>query len=72
MPSQFEYRRWDGTQEGLVDDTDAVLAQLTDDLLANGDLHEALRRMLNRGWRTPDGQDVQGLRELLDRVRQER
>jgi uncharacterized protein with von Willebrand factor type A (vWA) domain len=72
VPSQFEYRRWDGTQEGLVDDTDAVLAQLTDDLLANGDLHEALRRMLNRGWRTPDGQDVQGLRELLDRVRQER
>ncbi len=72
MPWQFEYRRWDGSQEGLVDDTDAVLAQLTDDLLANGDLHEALRRMLNRGWRTPDGQDVQGLRELLDRVRQER
>jgi uncharacterized protein with von Willebrand factor type A (vWA) domain len=72
VPWQFAYRRWDGSQEGLIDDTDAVLAQLTDDLLANGDLHEALRRMLNRGWRTPDGQDVQGLRELLDRVRQER
>ena len=72
MPWQFEYRRWDGSQQELVDDTDAVLAQLTDDVLANGDLHEALRRMLNRGWRTSDGHDVQGLRELLDRVRQER
>ena len=47
-------------------------AQLTDDLLANGDLHEALQRMLNRGWRTPDGEQVQGLRDLLDQLRLER
>ena len=51
MTWRFDYRRWDGTQDSLVDDTDSVLAQLTDDLLANGDLHEALQRMLNRGWR---------------------
>ena len=44
-------------------------SQLTDDLLANGDLHEALQRMLNRGWRTPDGEQVQGLRDLLDQLR---
>ena len=69
MTWRFSYRRWDGTQEGLVDDTDAVLSQLTDDLLANGDLHEAIQRMLNRGWRTPDGSEVQGLRDLLDQVR---
>jgi uncharacterized protein with von Willebrand factor type A (vWA) domain len=69
---RFDYRRWDGTQSSEVDDTDAVLAQLTDDLLANGDLHEALQRMLNRGWRTPDGQEVQGLRDLLDQLRLER
>ena len=61
MTWRFDYRRWDGTQDSLVDDTDAVLSQLTDDLLANGDLHEALQRMLNRGWRTPDGEQVQGL-----------
>ncbi|MBV8461922.1 MAG: VWA domain-containing protein [Acidimicrobiales bacterium] len=72
MTWRFAYRRWDGTQDSLVDDTDAVLSQLTDDLLANGDLHEALQRMLNRGWRTPDGQQVEGLRDLLDRLRMER
>ena len=72
MTWQFDYRRWDGTQDGLVDDTDAILAELTDDLLANGDLHEAIQRMLNRGWRTPDGRDVEGLRDLLDRLRLER
>lgn len=72
MTWRFDYRRWDGSQESLVDDTDSVLSQLTDDLLANGDLHEALQRMLNRGWRTPDGEHVQGLRDLLDQLRLER
>jgi len=69
---RFDYRRWDGSQESSVDDADAVLKQLTDDLLANGDLHEALQRMLNRGWQTPDGDRVDGLRELLNQLRAER
>ena len=72
MTWRFLYRQWDGTQESLVDDADAVLSQLTDDLLANGDHHEALQRMLNRGWRTPDGEQVEGLRDLLERLRLER
>jgi len=72
MTWRFDYRRWDGTQEQLVDGADDLLSELTDDLLANGDLHEAMQRMLNRGWRTPDGEEVQGLRQLLDRLRAER
>ncbi len=72
MTWRYDYRRWDGSQESAGDDADAVLSQLTDDLLANGDLQEALQRMLNRGWRTPDGDQVQGLRELLDQLRAER
>lgn len=72
MTWRFDYRRWDGTQDSDVDDTDEVLSQLTDDLLANGDMHEALQRMLNRGWRTPDGRHIEGLRDLLDRLRLER
>jgi uncharacterized protein with von Willebrand factor type A (vWA) domain len=72
MTWRFDYRRWDGTQDSEIDDTDGVLSQLTDDLLANGDLHEALQRMLNRGWRTPDGRQIEGLRDLLDQLRLER
>jgi len=72
MTWRYDYRRWDGSQESAADDADAVLSQLTDDLLANGDLQEALQRMLNRGWQTPDGDRVQGLRELLDQLRAER
>ena len=69
VPWRFDYRRWDGTQAGQVEDADAVLASLTDDLLANGDLHEAIQRMMNRGWRGADGRDVEGIRQLLDRIR---
>ena len=72
MTWRYDYRRWDGSQTSSADDADAVLKQLTDDLLANGDLHEALQRMLNRGWQTPDGDQVQGLRDLLDQLRMER
>ena len=72
MTWRFDYRRWDGTQDSDVNDTDDVLSQLTDDLLANGDMHEALQRMLNRGWRTPDGRRVEGLRDLLEQLRLER
>ncbi len=72
MTWRYSYRRWDGTQDGIVDDADSVLAGLTDDLLANGDLHEAVQRMLNRGWRTADGRDVEGLRSLIERAREAR
>jgi uncharacterized protein with von Willebrand factor type A (vWA) domain len=72
MTWRYDYRRWDGSQESAADDADAVLEQLTDDLLANGDLQEAMQRMLNRGWRTADGDQVQGLRDLLDQLRAER
>ena len=72
MTWRFDYRKWDGSQESLADDADAILKELTEDLLANGDLHEALQRMLNRGWETPDGERIQGLRELYEQLRMER
>ncbi len=72
MTWRFDYRRWDGTQNSAIDDTDAILEQLTEDLLNSSDLQDALQRMVNRGWETPDGERVEGLRELLQRLREER
>lgn len=69
---RFRYSRWDGTQVGFDVDADAVLEQITDDLLYHGDLHAALRRLLQQGFRDRQGQDVQGVRDLLDRLRRER
>src|SRR5215208_33287 len=71
MP-RSRYSRWDGSQVGFDLDADAVLAEVTDDLLYHGDLNAALRRMLQSGFRDRDGNRVQGMRELLERLRRKR
>ncbi|HLM63620.1 MAG TPA: hypothetical protein VK306_04915 [Acidimicrobiales bacterium] len=70
--SRFRYSRWDGTQVGFDLDADAVLEQITDDLLYHGDLNAALRRLLQSGFKDRQGQNVEGVRDLLDRLRRER
>src|SRR5215210_1853033 len=71
MP-RAEYSRWDGSQVGFDLDADAILAEVTDDLLYHGDLNAALRRMLQSGFRDRDGERVQGMRELLEKLRRKR
>ena len=69
---RFRYSRWDGTQVGFELDADTVLEQITDDLLYHGDLHAALRRLLQSGFRDREGNWIEGVRDLLDRLRRER
>ncbi|PYM55223.1 MAG: VWA domain-containing protein [Candidatus Rokuibacteriota bacterium] len=45
---------------------------MADDLVADGDPRRALERLWHRGFRTRDGQEVPGLRDLLERLRRER
>ncbi len=72
MSPRARYSRWDGTQTGFDLDAEAVMAELADDLVHHGDANAALRRMLQSGFRDRNGQEVQGLRELLERLRQRR
>ncbi len=53
-------------------DADSVLAEINDDLLYHGDLNAALRRMLNSGFEDRNGERVQGMRELMEKLRQQR
>ena len=69
MAVRFTYSRWDGSQRGFDLDADALFGQLTDELLYHGDVNAALRRMIQEGLRTPDGDRVHGLREMLERLR---
>jgi uncharacterized protein with von Willebrand factor type A (vWA) domain len=71
MP-RFEYSRWDGSQVGFEFGADDVMAEITDDLLYHGDLNQALRRMLQQGFRDRNGEQVAGMRELLERLRRRR
>ena len=48
------YARWDGTQSIPALDADEILDALADDVMAEGDLGEALRRLMERGWRGRD------------------
>ncbi len=72
MSARYDYTEWDGTQEFTDLDPDDLLAGLTDDLLAGGDLDDALRRLLRSGMRTPDGEQIPGLRDLLEQLRRRR
>ncbi len=69
---RFRYSEWDGSQEIGPLDPDDILAGLTDDLMNFGDLQHALRNLLQRGMRNPMGQRMQGLRDLLQQLRQQR
>ena len=72
MAARFTYSRWDGTQKGFDLDADALFDELTDDLLYHGDVNSALRRLMQQGMRDRNGDRLQGLRELMDKLRQER
>ena len=66
------YSRWDGTQTGFEFDAMDVMSEITDDLLYHGDLPAALRRMMHSGFEDANGERVKGLREILDRLREQR
>ena len=70
--NRYGYSRWDGTQriEGL--DADDILKALSDDYLENGNLQQALKRLMQDGIRNDEGRQTMGLRELMERMRNQR
>jgi len=68
----FRYSRWDGTQVGFELDAGDVFSEITDDLLYHGDLEAALRRLLQQGFRDRNGEQIEGLRELMEQLRDQR
>ena len=66
------YSRWDGTQAFPDLDADDVLDEIADDVLGYGDLKSALQRLLQQGMRPPDGARMPGLKDLLDKLRQQK
>jgi len=68
----FNYSRWDGTQVGFDLDADSLLSEMSDDLLYHGDLNAALRRLLQQGFRDRNDEELMGLRDMLERLRQRR
>ena len=74
LARRARYSRWDGSQTVPDLDADEIIDALADDVMAEGDLGEALRRLIERGWRSADPmrEDLAGLNDLMERIRRRR
>ena len=72
MPLYFQYSRWDGSQQVFDLDEDQLLDQLSKDVMEHGDLSRALRDLFRQGLRTSPDERTMGLRDLMERLRQQR
>ncbi len=68
----WTYRQWDGSEEFPDLDPDSLIRAAADELLRDGDIELAMQRMFRWGAQTPDGQRIPGLRDLVDRLREQR
>ncbi|MBI4236534.1 MAG: VWA domain-containing protein, partial [Chloroflexi bacterium] len=68
----YRYGRWDNTQDPFPPRHEDLMEEISDELISHGDISRALRRLMMRGMRTPDGRSMEGLRNLLERLRQQR
>jgi len=69
---RIRYSRWDGSQAVPDLDADDLLSAMSDDLMLDGDLWRALRRLFQQGLQHPEGQRMPGLHDLLKQLRQRR
>jgi uncharacterized protein with von Willebrand factor type A (vWA) domain len=68
FPTHHRYSQWDGSRPPALD-ADAILDALANDLMEYGDLRWAMRNMLSRGMRVPQGGAMRGLRDMLKQLR---
>ena len=59
---QHRFSVWDGSQDPLGDDADALFDRLSEDVFHGWDFETALRRLLSQGWRDRDGRKFAGTR----------
>ena len=68
----FRYSQWDGTQRIFDVDADELMDLLSEDVLNEGDVMQALRDLFRRGMQDRDGQQMPGLRDLMEQLRDRR
>ena len=67
----YAYSAWDGTQTGFELSADDIMSEIADDLMFDGDINSALRRLMQSGF-DMDGERIQGLRDMLNELREQR
>ena len=69
--NRFTYSAWDGTQAEYAMTAEDLFSQITDDLAYHGDPNAALRKLLQDGYDL-NGERMQGLRDMLQRLKERR
>ena len=69
--TRFRYGSWDGSQQAPLS-ADDVLGAIAEDLMEYGDLKWAMRNLLSRGMTMPEGGYIQGLRDMLKQLREQK
>ena len=68
---RMRYSRWDGTQDiGFTQDD--LMDHVAQEMLETGDLRGVLRRLMQRGADFASGRRMEGLQNLLERLRKRR
>src|SRR5437763_906891 len=68
----IRYSHWDGSQQLPDFDADDLLNAMSDDVMSDGDLWNALRRLLQNGMQDPNGQRMPGIKDLLEQLRRQK
>ena len=68
----YRYSQWDGTQEIFGLDAEELMDRLSDEVLNQGDVMRALRELLRQGYQNRDGQQMTGLKDLLEQLKNRR
>src|SRR6476646_12158332 len=71
MPN-FRYSGWDGTQQIMPFAADAIMEAISEDVMAHGDVKRALEKLMQQGYKFQSGERMPGLRDLLERLKQQR
>jgi len=68
----YRYSRWDGTQNIFDIDAEELMDLLSEDVLNRGDIMQALRDLFRQGMENRDGQQMPGLRQLMEQLKERR
>ncbi len=68
----YLYSQWDGTQRIFELGAEELMDRLSDEIMNQGDVMRALREMLRQGFQDRDGQQIPGLRDIMEQLKNHR
>ena len=72
LNSIYRYSQWDGTQNIFDMDAEELMDRLSNELLDHGDVWKALRDLMRQGMQDRQGQQMPGLKDLMEQMKNQR